>query len=141
MKQWPEFDKNGDLPVGIHQGTLSEVLQHFGIRSVQRRFMGQRLERIYKLAYTTGQVARFIVFGSFVTAKVNPEDVDVFLSMEDTFDSKQVRGEVALIFDHLAGQTLEGAAYSGFDGRQRLTESRKQWNTGKSSETKPDVAS
>ena len=67
--------------------------------------MGQRLERIYKLVNTTGQVARFIVFGSFVTAKVNPGDVDIFLLMEDTFDSNQVRGEAAIIFDHLVGQT------------------------------------
>jgi hypothetical protein len=110
MKQWPEFDKNGDLPVGIHQGTLSEVLRHFGTGSLQRRLIGQRLERIYKLAYITGQVARFIVFGSFVTAKVNPGDVDVFLLMEDTFDSNHVRGDAAIIFDHLAGQNVEGAS-------------------------------
>jgi hypothetical protein len=110
MKQWPEFDKNGELPVGIHQGTLSEVLRHFGIGSLQRRLMGQRLERIYKLAYTTGQVARFIVFGSFVTTKVDPGDVDIFLFMEDTFDSNHVRGEAAIIFDHLAGQNVEGAS-------------------------------
>lgn len=128
MEQWPEFDKNGDLPVGIHQGTLGEVLQHFGTGSLQRRLMGQRLKRIYKLAYTTGQVARFIVFGSFVTAKVNPGDVDVFLLMEDTFDSKQVRGEVALIFDHLAGHIMEGASIfwirrqAAIDGEQETVE-------------------
>ena len=103
MNQWPEFGKNGDLPVEIHQGTLSEVLRHFGTGSLQRHLMGQRLERIYKLAYITGQVARFIVFGSFVTAKVDPGDVDVFLLMEDTFGSTHVRGEAATIFDHLAG--------------------------------------
>ncbi len=110
MNQWPGFDKNGDLPVGIHQGTLGEVLRHFGTGSLQRRLMGKRLERIYKLAYTTGQVARFIVFGSFVTAKVDPGDVAIFLLMGDTFDSHQVRGEVAIIFDHLAGQNVEGAS-------------------------------
>lgn len=110
MKQWPEFDESGDLPVGVHRGTLREVLRHFGTGSLQRRLIGQRLERIYKLAYTTGQVARFIVFGSFVTAKVDPGDVDVFLLMEDTFDSRQVRGEAAIIFNHLAGQNVEGAS-------------------------------
>jgi hypothetical protein len=68
------------------------------------------LERIYKLAVSTGQVARFIVFGSFVTAKPDPADVDVFMLMEDSFDSRQVRGEVALIFDHLAGQNVEGVS-------------------------------
>ena len=110
MKQWPEFDNNGDLPVGIHHGTLVEVLRHFGTGSLQRRLVGQRLERIYKLAYTMGQVARFIVFGSFVTAKVDQGDIDIFLLMEDSFDSKQVRGEAAIIFDHLAGHTVEGAS-------------------------------
>ena len=54
MKQWSEFDDNGDLPVGIHQGTLVEVLRHFGTGSLQRRLIGQRLERIYKLAYIEG---------------------------------------------------------------------------------------
>lgn len=110
MKQWPEFDKNGDLPVGIHQATLAEVLQHFGTGTVQRRLVGQRLERIYKLALSTGQVARFVVFGSFVTAKPDPGDVDLFLLMEDAFDSTQVRGEAATIFNHLAGQNVEGAS-------------------------------
>ena len=110
MKKWHEFDNNGDLPVGIHQATLAEVLQHFGTGTVQRRLVGQRLERIYKLAFSTGQVARFVVFGSFVTANTNPGDVDLFMLMEDSFDSNQVRGEAAIIFDHLAVQNVEGAS-------------------------------
>ena len=110
MNQWPEFDNNGDLPVGIHQATLAEVLQHFGTGTVQRRIVGQRLERLYKLAFSTGQVVRFVVFGSFVTAKLDPADVDIFMLMEDSFDSNQVRGEAAIIFDHLAVQNVEGAS-------------------------------
>lgn len=110
MKQWPEFDHNGDLPVGNHQATLAEVLTHFGTGTVERRLVGQRLERIYNLAISTGQVARFVVFGSFVTAKPDPGDVDIFMLMEDSFDANQVRGEAALIFDHLAGQNVEGAS-------------------------------
>ncbi len=129
MKHWPEFDKNGDLPVGVHQGTLVEVLQHFGSGSIQRRLVAQRLERIHKLAYTTGEVARFVVFGSFITAKPDPEDVDVFLLMEDSFDFQQVRGkEAAIVFDHLAVQNLEGASVfwirrqSAIDGEQAAIE-------------------
>ena len=110
MKKWPEFDDNGDLPLGIHQATLAEVLQHFGTSTVQRRLVGQRLERIYKLAYSTGQVARFVVFGSFVTAKPNPGDVDIFMLMEDSFDSNQVHGETTIIFDHLVVQNVLGAS-------------------------------
>ena len=53
MKKWPDFNDNGDLPVGIHQATLDEVLQHFGTGTIQRRLVGQRLARIYKLAKST----------------------------------------------------------------------------------------
>jgi len=110
VKQWPGFDKNGDLPIGIHQATLAEVLQHFGTGTVQRRLMGRRLERIHKLALSTGEVVRFVVFGSFVTAKPDPGDVDIFILMEDSFDSNQVRGETAIIFEHAAAQNVAGAS-------------------------------
>lgn len=110
MKQWPEFDLNGDLPVGVHKATLPEVIQHFGIETVQRQMVARRLERIYNLARGTNQLARFIVFGSFVTNKPKPNDVDIFLLMEDTFDSAQLSGEQAIIFDNMAAQNSEGAS-------------------------------
>ena len=106
MKKWPEFDDNGDLPAGVHQATLTEILQNFGTENAQRVRLGQRLERIYTLANNTGKLARFIVFGSFVTAKPIPGDVDIFLLMEDSFDANQVSGEAALIFDHEKAQNV-----------------------------------
>ena len=116
MKRWPEFDTNGDLPVGIHQATLSEILQHFGTGTVQRYLLGQRLERIYTLANSTKKVARFIVSGSFVTATPAPGDVDIFLLMEDSFDVDQVSGEVSVIFDHQdrRHKTFWEQVFSGF---------------------------
>jgi hypothetical protein len=51
------------------------------------------LEHIYNIAVETGQTARFIIFGSFITDKPNPQDLDIFLLMEDTFDIRQVAGE------------------------------------------------
>lgn len=110
MKKWPAFDNYGDLPVGIHQATLAETIQHFGAGSPQRERIGQQLERIFKLANSTGKVARFIVFGSFVTVKPDPGDIDIFLLMMDTFDVGQVDGEAALIFDHQKAQSILGAS-------------------------------
>lgn len=72
--------------------------------------MARRLERIYNLAQNTRALARFIIFGSFVTAKPNPNDVDIFMLMEDSFELSQVTGETALIFDHQAAQSKEGAS-------------------------------
>jgi Family of unknown function (DUF6932) len=110
MKRWPDFNPIGDLPVGVHEATLSEVIQHFGGGSLQRRTVSRRLQRIYKLAHGTNYLARFIVFGSFVTKKPEPNDVDIFMLMEDAFDSAQVSGEEAIIFDHPAAQNSEGAS-------------------------------
>src|SRR5437868_15350796 len=110
MKEWPEFNGHGDLPIGIHQARLAEVIEHFGRSSVQRRHVAERLIRIYHLAYGTGQVARFIVYGSFISAKPNPNDVDIFILMKDSFRPSEIKGEVAIIFDHMATHEQEGAS-------------------------------
>jgi hypothetical protein len=59
--------------------------------------VAERLERVYRLAHATGHLARFVVFGSFVTDKLEPHDVDVFL-------------EAALVFDHSAADAHFGAS-------------------------------
>ena len=58
----------------------------------------------------TGQLARFVVFGSFISAKREPADVDVFLLMEETFDMGQLTGEARVLFDHAAAQAHFGAS-------------------------------
>lgn len=75
---FPDFNESGDLPVGIYESTLEEVLEHFGTQNLRRRGIAHRLTRIYDLAVGTGGMKRFIIFGSFVTDKVAPNDVDIF---------------------------------------------------------------
>lgn len=72
--------------------------------------MATRLQRIYSLAVETGYVARFIIFGSFVTDKPDPQDIDIFLLMQDTFDVSKLTGEARILFDHLAAQNYEGVS-------------------------------
>ena len=50
------------------------------------------------------------MFGSFVTTKPEPGDLDVFLLMEDTFDVSQLLGEVRLLFDHPVADAHFGAS-------------------------------
>src|SRR5262249_53622241 len=66
--------------------------------------------RIHTLAASTSKLARFVVFGSFVTTKSEPNDVDVVLIMEDTFDLALVKGEAALVFQHLEATARFGAS-------------------------------
>ncbi len=120
----PAFNEDGDLPPGVHRATLSHVLERFGQGSVQRCAVADRLIRIYQLATSTGLLARFVVFGSFVTAKDEPNDVDIVLLMEDTFDLASVTGEAALVFQHTEADAHFGASVfwakrSGAIGREQ----------------------
>ena len=106
----PAITETGELPQGLHRASLGEILTQFGEGTIQRKLVGMRLGRVYELAIGTRHVKRFIVFGSFVTSKPEPNDVDVFLVMDDAFDLSQVKGEAALVFDHPAAQAHFGAS-------------------------------
>src|SRR5437867_4429338 len=106
----PAFNEEGDLPLGVHRATLLEVLERFGRGSVQRCAVANRLKRVYQLVTSTGQLARFVVFGSFVTAKAEPNDVDIVLVMENTFDLASLTGEAALVFQHMEADAHFGAS-------------------------------
>jgi len=68
------------------------------------------------------------VFGSFVTAKSDPNDVDVFLLMADSFDVSATTGEARLLFDRLAAEAHFGASVfwlrrmAALDGEQAAVE-------------------
>lgn len=106
----PDFTATGDLPLGVHAATLAQVLAQLGSGSPERAAAGCRLAAIHRLALATGKVRRFIVFGSFVTAKPAPRDVDVFLVMEDDFAVATVAGEAAAVFDHALAHDRLGAS-------------------------------
>src|SRR5258708_26304775 len=105
MATLSHFNAAGDLPPGIHQSSLAQVLQRFGDGSAQRRTVAERLSRVHKLAVETGHVTRFILFGSFITAASAPNDVDVFLLMDDNFAVEELRGEAAILFNPLFAQS------------------------------------
>ncbi len=124
----PELTDTGDLPLGVHLASLKETLARFGTGHAQRIAIGERLERIYLVAVSTGHLARFIVYGSFVTSKDRPNDVDVFMVMDDEFDGDKLDGESVLLFDHAAADSHFGASVfwlrrpTAFGGEQSLVE-------------------
>ena len=71
----PLLTDAGELPPGVHTAPLSEVRDRFSIGSAQRTAVALRLERIYRIARSSGHLARFVVFGSFVTDKEEPADL------------------------------------------------------------------
>ena len=98
------------IPPGVHRATLTEVLQRFGAAGGQRGICSRRLSHLYELAQRTGHVCRFVIFGSYVTAKKNPNDVDVVLLMEDAFRLENCPSQARGLFDHALAQARYGAS-------------------------------
>lgn len=124
----PAFNDEGDLPPGVHTATLAEVLARFGSANAARRIIGKRLQHIHEAANSTGYLARLFVYGSFVTDKPEPNDVDVFLVMAEEFEESGCVGDVRLLFDHQAADRHFGASVFwatrpvSFGGEQAMIE-------------------
>lgn len=106
----PDFESNGDLPVGLHQATLDEVLTRFGTGTLQRQAVTKRLVHIHTLAKSTGQLKRLIIYGSYITDKPSPGDVDIFLVMQEGFEPDNVIDEAKLVFEHGESHDKLGAS-------------------------------
>jgi uncharacterized protein DUF6932 len=83
---------------------------------------------IFPSVCTPPHLARFIIFGSFITSKPDPNDVDVFLLLENTFEASRLGGEVQVLFDHSAAQAFLGASVfwlrrlAALEGEQKTIE-------------------
>src|SRR5208283_1028609 len=96
----PDFNTNGDLPPGLHRASWTEVMGRFGGGLGQREVCTRCLAHIYELARRTGCLQRLVIFGSYVTAKASPNDVDVILIMGDSFRLENCPMESRALFDH-----------------------------------------
>ncbi len=74
----PPLDSDGYLPPGIHRATVEEIKARFGHESELRRVLMESLLWLVELARRAG-VQRIVVNGSFVTDKLEPNDVDCAL--------------------------------------------------------------
>jgi len=94
----PAFDETGNLPPGVYRAALEEILTRFCYGDV-REHWGHVLEDVLALARSTGYLEAAYIFGSFITAKATPADVDLFLVMSGDFSSNTVEGRACLLFD------------------------------------------
>ena len=100
----PEFNSEGDLPEGVHRASLIELLDRFGNRTDLRQQATDALLLMLNLARGTACLDRFIIFGSYITAKAEPNDVDLFLVMSSQFDVDNQTGNTREMFTHRQAQ-------------------------------------
>lgn len=106
----PNLNLASELPEGIHKATIDEVIAHFGSGTRQRVTVTRRLQRIYQLAKSTGHLERVLIFGSYITAKPEPNDVDVVIIFHDDFDMAVCSEEVKNLLNHQQAAAEFGAS-------------------------------
>ena len=106
----PDLNESGDLPPGVHQSTMEEVIARFGSDLGKRGLCTRRLLHIFALARQTHHLQRFILFGSFITVKPDPNDVDLVLVMDDAFRLEDCPVEAQGLFDHAIAHARYGAS-------------------------------
>lgn len=106
----PTLNDAGELPIGIHQATIDEVIAQFGSGTLQREVVTARLQRIYQIAKDTGNLQQLIIFGSYITAKPEPNDVDVVIIFNDDFDLTVCSEEVKRLLNHQQAENEFGAS-------------------------------
>ncbi len=97
----PEFNADGNLPEGIHSASEEDLLNHFATSSARRKWLGERIKEILSLAKSTGKLERVFVWGSFVSAKESPNDVDMLLVMSEDFELENTPEEHKHLFDYI----------------------------------------
>jgi hypothetical protein len=84
----PALNEHGWLPEGIHNCTWDEVGLRFGSfhESDRRPRLWQRFVEFLGEVQRTGLVKYILLDGSFVTAKANPNDIDLVLIVAANHD-------------------------------------------------------
>ena len=105
----PPCNVQGDLPPGVYRATLAEVLERFGHGAPQRVIVTERLQQVIALAQGTGKLERIFIWGSYVTDKLEPGDIDLFLVMAPDFMSNDYTGTTRSVFDSATAERTLGA--------------------------------
>jgi hypothetical protein len=102
----PELTSDGELPPGVHVADWLEFESRFGGSSPRRLWLSGRLRTILELVAAGGGLRRVFVWGSFVTAKPAPRDLDVLLIMSEDFEVDRTSAQAQAVFDSTRAQLL-----------------------------------
>ena len=102
----PEFTSEGDLPVGVHVTDWQEFRDRFGTATPRRVWLFGRLQTLVALAAKTGNLRRVFVWGSFVTTKPSPKDLDILLIVDEAFEVERIDSLAQAVFDSTRAKLL-----------------------------------
>lgn len=118
----PPYDDDGYLPPGIHPATLEEIAARFGTGSEIREVQMESVRWLVELGRRAG-ASRIVVNGSFVTDKLEPNDVDCVLLIGSDFPHDAVaEGELVSGLPFINLELVDGAGFHHFTERTFATD-------------------
>jgi len=135
--QIPDFREDGYLPEGLFLASAAEITFRFGTANRQRRRLVLRLRRWIELARAIS-ARRLFIDGSFVTTKLEPNDIDAVVLLPDDFESQiAAEFEGAIEFEQMllsrrpeeivaAEDTADWLEWIEFFGRTRESDGRRK---------------
>ena len=118
----PFTNDDGYLPPGIHRATLEAIAARFGTESEIRQAQMQSLRWLVDLALRAG-VLRIIVNGSFVTDKLEPNDVDCVLLIGPDFPhDAAAEAELLAGLPFINLELVDGEAFQQFTEKTFATD-------------------
>ncbi|MGO9893976.1 MAG: DUF6932 family protein [Bryobacteraceae bacterium] len=102
----PQLTGEGELPPGVHVAGWQEFHARFGGSSPRRVWLTSRLRALLELAAASGKLRRVFIWGSFVTAKPSPRDLDILLVMDQEFEADEVAPAAQAVFDSARAKLL-----------------------------------
>lgn len=118
----PDYNDEGYLPPGIHPSTLEEIAARFGTGSELREVQMESLRWLVELGRRAG-ASRIVVNGSFVTDKLEPNDVDCVLLIGSDFPKDAAaEGELIAGLPFINLELVDEAGFRQFTERTFATD-------------------
>ena len=83
-----------------YTASLEEIRIRFGTSTPRRQFLFRQLQIVINHLLATSNVKQIYLFGSFVSRKTSPNDVDLFVVMNAGFSTVNLTGRTLDVFQH-----------------------------------------
>lgn len=80
--------------------SIDEIRVRFGVSTPRRQFLFQQLQAVIQRLRGTQEVKQIFLFGSFVTGKESPNDIDLLVVMKPEFSTANLDGADLELFQH-----------------------------------------
>ena len=90
----------------MHLADWKEFQARFGASPSRRVWLSSRLRALLDLAATTGKLRRVFTWGSFVTVKAAPKDLNTLRIVDEDFAVDRIAAQAQAVFDSVRAKLM-----------------------------------